>query len=99
MAEATTLTSVPQRDIAGWLGHGAIFVLGAILYVLCRYFPAELPSWLPWEFVWWEYLATALALYWFGRGLVRLPRAERPALWRSIAFVLGVVSIYIVLQT
>jgi putative membrane protein len=54
---------------------------------------------MPWEFVWWEYLATALALYWFFRGLARLPREERPALWRRASFVLGVLSIYVVLQT
>ena len=54
---------------------------------------------MPWEFVWWEYLATALSLYWFFRGLARLSRAERPAFWRIASFVLGVLSIYIVLQT
>jgi putative membrane protein len=95
----TALASIPHRDSSGRLGHGLIFALGAVLYVLCRYFPAELPAWMPWEFVWWEYLATALALYWFARGLGRLSRAERPALWRSVSFVLGVVSIYVVLQT
>ncbi len=91
--------SIPRNDSSGWLGHGAIAALGLVLYILCRDYPAELPPWMPWEFVWWEYLATALALYWFFRGLGRLPRAERPALWRIASFVLGVLSIYIVLQT
>jgi putative membrane protein len=93
------LASISRNDSSGWLGHGLIAVLGVVLYILCRDYPAELPPWMPWEFVWWEYLACALALYWFCRGLGRLTPAERPALWRSAAFVLGVLSIYIVLQT
>jgi putative membrane protein len=99
MAEAAALASLPRKDISGWVGHGAIFALGGVLYTLCRYFPAEMPAWMPWEFVWWEYLAAALALYWFARGLAHLPRAEHPPLWRNISFVLGVLSLYIVLQT
>ena len=93
------LASIPRNDSSGWLGHGLIFALGFVLYILCRDYPAELPPWMPYIFVWPEYLATALALYWFFRGLGRLPRAERPALWRSVSFVLGVLSIYVVLQT
>src|SRR5580698_6729870 len=91
--------SVSRNDSSGWLGHGLIAALGVVLYILCRDYPAELPPWMPWEFVWWEYLGTALGLYWFFRGLVRLPREERPALWRIVSYVLGVVSIYVVLQT
>lgn len=98
MADAAISDSFDASS-PGWLGHGAIFALGGILYGLCRYFPAELPPWMPWEFSWPEYLATALALYWFARGLVRLPRSQRPALWRSVSFVFGVVSLYGVLQT
>jgi putative membrane protein len=93
------LVSIPRNDSSGWLGHGLIAALGVVLYILCRDYPAELPPWMPWEFVWWEYLACALALYWFFRGLARLPREERPALWRVVSYVLGVLSIYVVLQT
>src|ERR1700722_360141 len=99
MATATTFDSTSQRDSAGLLGHAAIFAVGAALYFLCKYFPAELPMWMPWEFVWPEYLATALALYWFARGLVRVDASERPSLWRQASFVLGVVLLYAVLQT
>lgn len=98
MTEAALAVS-ETNDSPGWLGHGAIFVLGAILFVVCRYFPAELPPFLPWDFVWPEYLATALSLYWFARGLKRLPKSQRPALWRSASFVLGVLILYAVLQT
>lgn len=85
-----------DTDTPGWLGHGVILALGAILYGVCRYFPAELPVWLPYEFSWPEYLATTLALYWFARGLAR---GARPAIWRCAAFVFGVLSTYSVLQT
>jgi putative membrane protein len=93
------LASIPRNDSSGWLGHGLIIALGFVLYFLCRDYPAELPAWMPWEFVWWEYLGLALALYWFFRGLGRLSPAERPALWRIASFVVGVLSIYVVLQT
>jgi putative membrane protein len=54
---------------------------------------------MPWEFVWPEYLAAALALYWFVRGLGRTDADERPAFWRQVSFVLGVILLYAVLQT
>jgi putative membrane protein len=79
--------------------YGALLVLGALLYVVCRLYPADLPVWLPWEFSWPEYLVTALTLGWFVRGLKILPRTEHPPLWRRICFVVGVASFWIVLQT
>jgi putative membrane protein len=83
----------------GWAWYGALLALGAALYVVCRLFPADLPAWLPWEFSWPIYLATSLTLGWFVRGLRLLPKSEHPPLWRSICFVLGVASFWIVLQT
>jgi putative membrane protein len=97
--DAVLPSSTAREDISGWIGHGIIFAAGAVLYVVCRYFPAELPAWMPWQFVWPEYLGSALALYWFFRGLARVSHDERPALWRIVSFVLGVVTIYAVLQT
>jgi putative membrane protein len=82
-----------------WLWYGALLALGAVLDVLCRFFPANLPVWMPWEFSWPEYLACALSLAWFIRGLKILPRAEHPPLWRQALFILGVASFWIVLQT
>jgi putative membrane protein len=83
----------------GWAWYGALLVLGAMLDVVCRLYPADLPVWLPWEFSWPEYLATGLTLGWFARGLKVLPKAEHPPLWRMICFVVGVASFWIVLQT
>jgi putative membrane protein len=79
--------------------YGAILALGAVLYLVCRLFPADLPFWLPWEFSWPEYLVIALTLFWFARGLKLLPKGQHPPLWRSICFVAGVLSFWIVLQT
>jgi putative membrane protein len=76
-----------------------LLVLGAVLDIVCRLYPADLPAWLPWEFSWPEYLATALTLGWFVRGLNNLPKARHPPLWRVICFVAGVASFWIVLQT
>ncbi|HEY5346756.1 MAG TPA: cytochrome c oxidase assembly protein [Rhizomicrobium sp.] len=88
-----------MRRNAAWLRYGALLALGAALYLVCRFFPADLPFWMPWEFHWQEFLATALTLAWFARGLRLLPPERHPALWRKICFVAGVASIYIVLQT
>jgi putative membrane protein len=84
----------PAKD---WLWYGGLLALGAALYLVCRLYPADLPFFLPWEFSWPIYLVTALILAWFFRGLKLLP--HHPPLWRSICFVLGVASFWIVLQT
>ena len=85
-----------QKD---WFWYGGVLALGAVLYVVCRLYPADLPVWLPWEFSWPIYLATSLTLAWFVRGLRILPKERHPPLWRLMCFVLGVASFWIVLQT
>src|SRR5579862_1712869 len=73
-----------------------IFALGFVLDILCRLYPAQLPFWMPWEFSWTVYLATALSLLWFWRGWRAGVRITR---WRAASFVLGILSFYVVLQT
>ena len=58
-----------------------------------------MPVWAPWDFSAPEYLATALTLLWFVHGLALAPPGERPPVVRRVAFVLGVVATYAVLQT
>jgi len=82
-----------------WFGYAGLLALGALLDLVVRFFPANLPFWLPWEFSWPIYLATALILAWFVRGLSIMPKDQRPPLWRLACFVLGVASFWIVLQT
>ncbi len=82
-----------------WPAYGGLLVIGAALSIACRYFPAELPFWMPWEFSWPIYLCSTLSLAWFLLGVSRLPADRRQPLWRQISFVLGVVSLYGVLQT
>ena len=61
-----------------WFGYAGLLALGAMLDLVVRFFPADLPFWLPWEFSWPIYLATALSLGWFVRGLKVLPKAQHP---------------------
>lgn len=82
-----------------WVGYGVIFAVGIVLQTLCAFYPAELPAFMPWEFSWPVFLAVSLTFLWFFRGLGALPRSSWPPLWRSAAFLLGVVSFYAVLQT
>lgn len=88
-----------RKDKSAWLLFAACLALGALLDFLCRSFPADLPFWLPWEFSWPVYLATALTLGWFVRGLSRLVPEQRPPLWRRAAFLVGLIGNYAVLQT
>jgi putative membrane protein len=82
-----------------WLCYGALLVLGASISIACRFFPANLPFWMPWDFSWPVFLVTGLGLGWFALGLARLPQALHPATWRQVSFVMGTLSIYVVLQT
>ncbi|HSS14074.1 MAG TPA: hypothetical protein VLL04_09280, partial [Rhizomicrobium sp.] len=68
---------MPRLD-KDWLWVGGLLAGGAALYLACRLYPADLPFWLPWEFSWPIYLATALTLAWFFRGLKFLPRSQHP---------------------
>lgn len=81
------------------VAYGAVLLVGAILFWLSRDYPAHMPVWGPWAFSAPEYLAIALALLWYTRGLARTPAPERPEAWRRIVFVTGLLVIYAVLQT
>jgi putative membrane protein len=83
----------------GRAAYAAILALGAALFWLSQTRPALLPAWSPWDFSPPIYLATAMALFWYCRGVGRASPAERPALWRKLAFLLGIGLIYAVLQT
>lgn len=95
MAEIDTTRGILRAR--AWFVYAALLAIGGVFHVLCRLVPADLPFWMPWEFSWPEFLATFLALAWFARGLAILP--TRPAVWRSVCFVLGVALDYAVLQT
>ena len=76
-----------------------IVLAGAVIAWLCHAFPAAMPFWMPWEFSWLAWLGTALPIWWYLRGIVLLPQAERPHPARRAAFLLGMLVIYAVLQT
>jgi putative membrane protein len=82
-----------------WLIYGALLLVGASIFIACRFFPADLPFWMPWEFSWPIFLVTTLSLGWFVSGMRRLPETSRPPVWRRASFILGVLTTYAVLQT
>jgi len=88
-----------KRLFSGWYGYGALLVAGGAIDIACRLFPSELPFWMPWEFSWPVFLVTGLVTAWYGRGWLSLAPNDRPALWRTICFGAGLLSIYVVLQT
>ena len=77
----------------------SLLFLGALLWWASHYHASLMPVWGPWEFSWAWFLATALALWWYGRGLLLMPQSERPAIWRTVAYFAGIIVIYAVLQT
>jgi putative membrane protein len=99
----TTGTAAGDRHRPGALpagaGYAAILALGVALWWLSADHPALMPFWGPWDFSPPEYLAAALSLYWFLRGLGRSPPEERPPLRRRAAFLIGLGLVYAVLQT
>jgi putative membrane protein len=86
-------------DRDDWLGLGTVLLLGSTLSWLTLNHPTELPSWAPWDFSWVEFLAAALGLWWYARGVLRTAPQSRPSLWRQASFVLGIAAIYAVVQT
>ncbi|HUB49020.1 MAG TPA: cytochrome c oxidase assembly protein [Acetobacteraceae bacterium] len=96
LAAAADRPGIGPDDV---IGLTLLIVLGAILSWLCEEHPALLPVWAPWDYSWSEFLAAALGLWWYGRGVARCPVHARPAVWRQASFVLGVVAIYAVVQT
>ena len=76
-----------------------VLALGGTLSWLSLYHPTELPPWAPWDFSWVEFLAAALGLWWYARGVLRTAPQARPSPWRQASFLLGVAAIYAVVQT
>jgi putative membrane protein len=77
----------------------ALIALGGLLWWISRYHAAGMPVWGPWDFSWLWYLTAAFGLWWYAAGLMAMPRDERPAWWRTLAYVAGVLATYTVLQT
>ena len=95
-----TTTALTERSPSrAWFAYGALLATGAVIYVLCERYPADLPFWMPWEFSWPVFLVTALSLAWFVRGRALVALENRPGLLRTTCFVLGVALDYAVLQT
>ncbi|MGH7040967.1 MAG: cytochrome c oxidase assembly protein [Acetobacteraceae bacterium] len=72
---------------------------GTVLGWLSSRQPASALGFLAWGFTWPDYLLTALALFWYARGVARIPRQRRPSRARRACFVCGVLLLFAVLQT
>ncbi|MGK7655014.1 cytochrome c oxidase assembly protein [Roseovarius sp. B08] len=81
------------------LAYGSIVLLGAALWALTTYFPAQMPAILPYQFSWLIYLAVTLSGLWFARGLRRTAPGDRPSRLRQAAFWTGLVLLWGATQT
>jgi putative membrane protein len=95
----TTSTAIAQEPDPSLFVSGAVLVLGAVLWWLSAAYPAEMPVFAPWDFSWIEYLAIALPLAWYVRGLTLTEAADRPHGLRQTAFLAGIALIYGTLLT
>jgi putative membrane protein len=106
---SSRVAAVDPAPLARYLGAGrppldlavpvGIVLAGVVIAWLCHTFPAAMPFWMPWEFSWLAWLGTALPIWWYLRGTQLMPAAERPHPARRVAFLLGMLFIYAVLQT
>lgn len=81
------------------IGYVLLFVVAVLLWWLCYAHPEMLPFWAPWDFSFVEFVTAWLAICWYVRGLMSIAWEERPSLARRIAFFVGVLLIYGVLET
>ncbi len=91
--------SRPAAQRTGRAADWAIVAFGAFLFWISESHPSLMPAWAPWDFSPPIYLATALTLLWFFRGVALAPPRERPPVWRRAVFVIGLMATYAVLQT
>lgn len=89
-------TGFDREDI---IGLAFVTALGGTLAWLTLAHPSALPSWMPYNFSWVEFLATTLGLWWYFRGVARMAPRSRPRIWRRVAYVAGIAIIYSVVQT
>jgi putative membrane protein len=105
MAETVTAQARIQDAIraswseAGLFPYGVMFVVGVVFWWGSTFHASIMPFWAPFDFSPLWFAATALTLYWYARGVAMSAPRERPALWRSVFFLLGIGVIYFVLQT
>ena len=101
MASASAAPAPAPGRHAGRWDFASLAILGAAVAIdlACRFFPARLPAVLPFVFNAPVFLGTWFTVLWYFRGLGRIAPERRPGPLRRAFFLLGVFSIYIVLQT
>lgn len=76
-----------------------ILLAAVIVDLLCRYVPAHLPYLFPFVFNAPVFLGSWFMLLWYLRGMARIAPEKKPGRLRQWFFLLGLGSIYFVLQT
>lgn len=76
-----------------------VLFAGLAEYLIVGRYPAFMPFWMPYEFSWGVYIASSLSVAWYFRGLSNTPLSQQPTIRRKIAFIVGVVLIYVSMQT
>ncbi|HVZ52733.1 MAG TPA: cytochrome c oxidase assembly protein [Pseudolabrys sp.] len=87
------------RTRADILVYSIIGFCAVALWWLCARFASRLPAIAPWDFSFVEFGSCWLAAWWYVRGLVAMPAAERPGIYRHLAYFAGLAAIYVVLET
>jgi len=95
----STIGARASRPRAEIFCYGTMVLIGIALWWGSTFHASIMPFWAPFDFSPLWFASAALSLYWYARGIALSAPGERPALWRSTSFLLGVGVIYFVLQT
>lgn len=98
MSDSTMSGAMRTGGLGAIAAYGVIAALGALLWAVSAWWPADMPVIGPYEFQSPIYATVALSLFWYLRGLARLG-TKAPPIWRRVAFLAGLALIWIAVQT
>ncbi|MBK1697768.1 cytochrome c oxidase assembly protein [Rhodovibrio salinarum] len=98
-AQAKHPVAPRPRDAVSAGVYAAILLGGVGLWYVARAYPADMPAVGPYTFYWPVWLATTLSAFWYLRGLRSLAPERRPAVWRRLMFLLGLLALYAAVHT
>ena len=81
------------------MADALILLAALVVELLCRFLPAHLPYVFPFIFNLPVFLGSWFLLLWYCRGMARIAPEHRPGRVRQAFFLIGLGSIYFVLQT
>jgi putative membrane protein len=96
VAPRTASVRLARTDITVYV---LVVAVALLMWWLCNWHAASLPFFAPWDFSFVEFLSGWIVAWWYLRGVNLTSTPERPSFARRVAFLAGLVAVYIVLET